>query len=209
MSARRELVDHDGGEHDYVGPCPVEHFLPYGADRAERESPTVSTSTLRIIAPDVGEAASTCHRSRAALLRGMVLGQDDAIDAYISTGAFDALALPFNMNSGWRERHRLRAAQQRNMAVVAYDYYPSSLHPTVAEEPARRSFWDTIKALAAEGTAVIVTTHYMDEAERCGRLGLMSRGHLIALGTPPEVAAQVGGATLEDAFIILQERDEK
>jgi len=49
----------------------------------------------------------------------------------------------------------------------------------------------------------------MDEAERCGRIGLMSQGHLIALGTPQDVATQVGGATLEDAFIILQERDER
>jgi ABC-2 type transport system ATP-binding protein len=49
----------------------------------------------------------------------------------------------------------------------------------------------------------------MDEAGRCGRIGLMSHGHLIALGTPDEVAKQVGGTDLEDAFIILQERDEK
>ena len=48
----------------------------------------------------------------------------------------------------------------------------------------------------------------MDEAEQCLRLGMMSRGHLIALGTPTEVAAQVGGRTLEDAFVILQERDQ-
>jgi ABC-type multidrug transport system ATPase subunit len=49
----------------------------------------------------------------------------------------------------------------------------------------------------------------MDEAERCDRLAMMSLGHLIALGTPAQVAAQVGGKTLEDAFIILQERDEQ
>jgi ABC-2 type transport system ATP-binding protein len=59
------------------------------------------------------------------------------------------------------------------------------------------------------GTTVLVTTHYMDEAERCGRLAMMSGGRLIALGTPAEVASQVGGATLEDAFIVLQERDER
>jgi ABC-2 type transport system ATP-binding protein len=82
--------------------------------------------------------------------------------------------------------------------------------PTAGVDPAaRRNFWRTIKAVAAEGTTVIVTTHYMDEAERCGRIGLMSQGHLIALGTPQDVATQVGGATLEDAFIILQERDER
>jgi ABC-type multidrug transport system ATPase subunit len=56
---------------------------------------------------------------------------------------------------------------------------------------------------------VLVTTHYMDEAQRCDRLAMMSLGHLIALGSPAEVAAQVGGRTLEEAFIILQERDER
>jgi ABC-2 type transport system ATP-binding protein len=73
----------------------------------------------------------------------------------------------------------------------------------------RREFWERIHRLAADGTTVIVTTHYMDEAERCGRLAMMSGGRLIALGTPAEVASQVGGATLEDAFIVLQERDER
>ena len=66
-----------------------------------------------------------------------------------------------------------------------------------------------IHDLAHGGTTVLVTTHYMDEAERCDRLAMMSLGHLIALGTPSQVAAQVGGKTLEDAFIILQERDER
>src|SRR5207244_13659675 len=73
---------------------------------------------------------------------------------------------------------------------------------------ARRDFWHMIHDLAQHGTTVIVTTHYMDEAARCGRIAMMSGGHLIALGTPAEVAAQVvgPGGTLEDAFIILQQR---
>jgi ABC-2 type transport system ATP-binding protein len=108
------------------------------------------------------------------------------------------------LSGGWKQRLALGCAMLHKPPVLVLD------EPTAGVDPAaRRSFWDTIKTLAAEGTAVIVTTHYMDEAERCGRLALMSRGHLIALGTPPEVAAQVGGATLEDAFIILQERDER
>jgi ABC-type multidrug transport system ATPase subunit len=82
--------------------------------------------------------------------------------------------------------------------------------PTAGVDPAaRRGFWTTITALSGQGTTVIVTTHYMDEASRCVRLGLMSQGHLIALGTPSEVAKQVGGRDLEDAFVILQERDEQ
>jgi ABC-2 type transport system ATP-binding protein len=108
------------------------------------------------------------------------------------------------LSGGWKQRLALACAILHRPAVLFLD------EPTAGVDPAaRRTFWRTIYELAKAGTTVIVTTHYMDEAERCGRLGMMSNGHLIALGTPAEVAAQVGGATLEDAFVILQERDER
>jgi ABC-2 type transport system ATP-binding protein len=56
---------------------------------------------------------------------------------------------------------------------------------------------------------VLVTTHYMDEAERCQRLAFLSRGHLIGLGTPAEVTKQFGAASVEDVFVMLQQRDER
>ena len=62
--------------------------------------------------------------------------------------------------------------------------------------------------LAARGTTILVTTHYMDEAERCQRLAFLSRGQLIALGTPKEITTQFGTASVEDVFVMLQERDE-
>lgn len=61
-----------------------------------------------------------------------VAGQGDEIDAYLQTGAFDVLGIPYNMSSGWRERHRLKAAQDRDMAVIGYDYYPEAFR---AAEP--------------------------------------------------------------------------
>ena len=107
------------------------------------------------------------------------------------------------LSGGWKQRLALACALMHQPALLFLD------EPTAGVDPAaRRSFWRTIHTLAQAGTTVIVTTHYMDEAAQCGRVAMMSQGHLIALGTPTEVAAQVGGQSLEDAFVILQERDE-
>ena len=82
--------------------------------------------------------------------------------------------------------------------------------PTAGVDPAsRRMFWNWIYELAATGTTILVTTHYMDEAERCQRLAFLSRGHLIALGTVAEVTHAFGQPSIEDVFIELQRRDER
>jgi ABC-2 type transport system ATP-binding protein len=81
--------------------------------------------------------------------------------------------------------------------------------PTAGVDPAsRRLFWSLIYQLAQTGTTVLVTTHYMDEAERCQRLAFLSRGHLIATGTAAEVSSTFGQKSIEDVFIEMQRRDE-
>jgi len=81
--------------------------------------------------------------------------------------------------------------------------------PTAGVDPAaRRVFWQIIRELSESGTTMIVTTHYMDEAERFDRLAMLSRGHLTAIGTPTEVKAAFGtNVSLEDIFVRLQEAE--
>ncbi len=74
--------------------------------------------------------------------------------------------------------------------------------PTVGVDPElRASFWAYFDSMIARGVTVIITTHYMDEAARCDRVGLMRRGSLVAEGTPREIMSSSGTNSLEDAFL--------
>ena len=107
------------------------------------------------------------------------------------------------LSGGWKQRLALACATAHRPAMLFLD------EPTAGVDPAaRRLFWQAIYQLAEGGTTVLVTTHYMDEAERCGRLAFMSRGRLFAVGTKAEITAHFGQPTIEDVFIALQERDE-
>ena len=107
------------------------------------------------------------------------------------------------LSGGWKQRLALACATAHRPDLVFLD------EPTAGVDPAaRRTFWETIYALAAGGTTVLVTTHYMDEAERCQRLAFLSRGQRIGLGTPAEIVAHFGATSVEDVFVRLQQQDE-
>jgi ABC-2 type transport system ATP-binding protein len=99
------------------------------------------------------------------------------------------------------------ALQQRLALGCAILHNPPILfldEPTSGVDPvSRRLFWDLIHKLSAQGTTVLITTHFMDEAEFCGRLGFINSGKLIALETPTAIKQQTGTSTLEEAFIKL------
>ncbi|MDF1505541.1 ABC transporter ATP-binding protein [Roseisolibacter sp. H3M3-2] len=106
------------------------------------------------------------------------------------------------LSGGWKQRLALACATAHRPRLLFLD------EPTAGVDPAaRRRFWAAIRALAAEGTTVLVTTHYMDEAARCDRLAFMARGALIAVGTSAEITAQFGLPTVEDVFVHLQETE--
>jgi len=81
--------------------------------------------------------------------------------------------------------------------------------PTAGVDPKlRRSFWDYFSALAEQDVTLVVTTHLVDEAQRCHMVGFLMAGRLLTQGTPDEILAQTGKTNLDDAFIELQERNE-
>lgn len=94
------------------------------------------------------------------------------------------------LSGGWKQRLALAACIMHEPDLLLLD------EPTAGVDPkARREFWDEIHALAADGLTVLVSTHYMDEAERCHRIAYISYGKLIARGTVDEVVAGAGLTT--------------
>jgi ABC-2 type transport system ATP-binding protein len=97
-----------------------------------------------------------------------------------------------SLPGGWKQRVAFGAAIMHEPAVLFLDEPTSGVDPL-----ARRAFWATINRLADGGTAVLVTTHYLEEAEQCNRLGFMVGGELVAEGTPSGIKAAQGGRVLE------------
>lgn len=97
---------------------------------------------------------------------------------------------------GFKQRLSMAAALIHNPSVLFLDEPTSGI-----DVLNRREFWNHILGLAKKGVTILVTTHFMDEAEYCDRISLFYHGETIAIGTPAELKAKVGATTMEEAFI--------
>jgi ABC-2 type transport system ATP-binding protein len=124
------------------------------------------------------------------------------LDRYLDINAGTLLA-------GYKQRLALSCAIMHKPPVLFLDEPTSGVDPLT-----RREFWAHINALVRGGVTVMVTTHFLDEAEYCDRIALVYRGRVIAIGSPDDLKCRVRSdtlidPTLEDAFISLVEADDK
>lgn len=123
---------------------------------------------------------------------------DAAIDELGLTARRDQLAGA--LSGGWKQRLALASCLLHKPRLLLLD------EPTAGVDPkARRDFWDELHRMCTLGITVLVSTHYMDEAERCHQLGYIAYGKLLALGTAAELLAKYGAPNLETLFVHLMQ----
>jgi ABC-2 type transport system ATP-binding protein len=106
-----------------------------------------------------------------------------------------------DLSGGMQHRASLAAALLPKPRLLVLD------EPTVGVDPElRATFWERFSTMQKDGTTILITTHYMDEALRCERVGLVNHGKLIAEGSPTELIRKAGVKTLEEAFLALAGR---
>lgn len=99
-------------------------------------------------------------------------------------------------SGGMKRRLSLAIALMHQPEVLVLD------EPTVGIDPVlRKSIWNELEKLSRQGVTILVTTHVMDEADKCHRLGMVRDGSLIAVGTPEDLKSETGSANIEEAFL--------
>ena len=142
-------------------------------------------------------------------LRGRHL--KDRIQVLLSQFGLQASARSADLTAGYKQRLAMAVGLLHEPDILFLDEPTSGIDPQ-----ARRAFWRTITALAQGGVTIVVTTHFMEEAEYCDRIAIQDAGRMLALGTPQEVREQArhgsgsqglaGARSMNDAFIAIVEQ---
>ena len=171
--------------------------------------------TVRVLGtamPDVGILGRIGYMTQqAALYPDLSLEENVRFFAAVSgaaSGVEDALrfvelwdrrtSIVSELSGGMRQRASLACAIVHRPGLLLLD------EPTVGVDPQLRiQFWERFRRMTEGGTSIVVSSHVMDEAERCDRLGLLRFGKLLAEGTVADLKRQAGTSNLEDAFLAL------
>ena len=127
----------------------------------------------------------------------------ERIEAMLQRFDLDPEAESGLLPAGYRQRLAMAAGLIHAPDILFLDEPTSGIDPL-----ARRAFWRTITALSAQGVTIVITTHFMEEAEYCDRIAIQDAGRMLALGTPHEVRELAGGAgsDMNEAFIAIVEQ---
>lgn len=109
--------------------------------------------------------------------------------------------LVYSIPLGWKQKLAFATALLHRPRIVFLDEPTSGVDPIV-----RREFWDLIYEAASNGVTIFVTTHYMDEAEYCGRISIMSHGEIQLIGTPTELKEKMQVDSIEKVFVKFVQR---
>ena len=106
--------------------------------------------------------------------------------------------LTASLPGGWRQRLALACSIVHNPPMLFLDEATSGVDPE-----SRRNFWELLNRFAEGGMTILVTTHFMDEAEHCNRIAFIKQGNLLGYGTPLDLKTKTGQDSMEDVFVVL------
>jgi len=175
-TAGRAMV---GGSDVATEPERIRHKVGYMSQRFSLYTDLTVWENLTLYAGIYGiPERATDKRLREVMEMSALIGKEDAMVADLPTG--------------WRQRLALGCAILHHPEVLFLDEPTSGVDPA-----ARQAFWELIYQLSSEGTAVLVSTHYMDEAEQCHRIGMIFNGRLAAVDTPTMLRERIPGRVYE------------
>ena len=176
-----------------------------------KENPSLARSYLGYMAQKFSLYGNLSVKQNLQFFAGVyganIFERKKKIDEVVEVFGFE----PFlNQNAqelplGFKQRLSLACAVIHNPPILFLDEPTSGVDVIT-----RKEFWNHITSLAKKGVTVLVTTHFMDEAEYCDRVSLFYKGETIAIGTVEELKAKAGAQTMEDTFInLIQESDKQ